>query len=70
MDYVIVYIIIAAIVGIINTLIAGFNGKSYSKNDIKDSLLWPLSVSVLLGLLARLVFEKILDYKKRIKGKK
>jgi hypothetical protein len=52
------YLVIALFFLVINSVIAGYNGKTYTAQDIKDSFLWVLSLSILLGLVIRIALDK------------
>ena len=43
--------------------------QSITLEDIKDSILWPLSFSVLIGLTARILIDKYKAYKLKPKTK-
>lgn len=58
LHYVVGYIIISLVFLLFNSIIAGYNGNSYSFQDTIDSILWPLSLSVLIGLVIRITIEK------------
>ena len=63
----------AGIFLIINGIVAGYNKRDITNNDMIDAALWPISVSILFGLITRLLTEKYADYKitkSKTKGKK
>jgi hypothetical protein len=53
-----VYGIITLIFLLVNSAFAGFQGRDWNLTDLKDSILWPLSLSVLFGLLIRIIYDK------------
>jgi hypothetical protein len=71
MEYIIFYFIVGFVFLIGNTIVGGYFGKNYTLEDIKDSILWPLSFSILLGLVIRILIDKYKTYKikPKIKGK-
>lgn len=64
-----IYCSIAFIFLLCNCLGAGYNGETWTKKDVMGSILWPLSLMVLNGLLIRICVESIKKYKS-LKGKK
>lgn len=48
----------------INLFIAGYIGRNMNIMDVVYSLLWPLSLTVLLGGLLRLAVQTIRNYHK------
>jgi len=58
MEYIIIYVIGIAITLLVNAFIAGYNGNNITLNDFSDAVIWPISLTVLIGLLIRLVVEK------------
>jgi len=60
--YVVGYFSISLVFLIFNAVVAGYNGNTYSFQDTKDSILWPLSLAVLVGLLIRIAME---NYKEK-----
>jgi len=72
-DILMYYILFAGIFLIINGIVAGYNKRDITNNDMIDAILWPISVSILFGLITRLLTEKYADYKitkSKTKGKK
>lgn len=72
-DILMYYILFAGIFLIINGIVAGYNKRDITDNDMIDAILWPISVSILFGLITRLLTEKYADYKitkSKTKGKK
>lgn len=72
-DILMYYILFAGIFLIINGIVAGYNKRDITNNDMIDAALWPISVSILFGLITRLLTEKYADYKitkSKTKGKK
>lgn len=59
--YIEIYFLISIFFMIVNSTIAGFLGLSYNWSDVRDSILWPLSVSVLLGVTIRLIKERFFE---------
>ena len=55
------YSIVAFIFWLILSMIAGYSGKTSNLTDAKDSLIWPISVAILIGLFIRIAVE---NYKK------
>ena len=43
----------------VSAFVAGYAGTMMNKADYYDSILWPFSVSILLGFLARVCVERI-----------
>jgi|SaaInl8_200m_RNA_FD_contig_71_998222_length_3976_multi_5_in_0_out_0_3 hypothetical protein len=41
----------------LNALVAGWAATSITREDVYDSLMWPLSLTTLIGTLARLIFD-------------
>ena len=58
LTYLLIYFAIALTFFLINSVIAGYNGLSWTTTDVKDSILWPASIAVLIGLLIRLITQK------------
>ena len=69
MEYIIAYFLVGFVFLVGNTIVGGYFGKSYTLEDIKDSILWPLSFSVLIGLTARILIDKYKAYKLKPKTK-
>lgn len=44
---------------ITNAFIAGYNSTSLSRDDLLESLLWPLSGVMLMGTITQIVIKKI-----------
>lgn len=66
MEYFITYVLIAAAMMSINAAVAGFKGGQWNMDDVIDSILWPLSIAMLVGLIARISFDK---YNERLANK-
>lgn len=56
-------------VWLINAVLAGYNGITPNKDDFWQSVLWPISIAVLLGIIIRLIVEKMKERKKKPKQK-
>jgi membrane protein implicated in regulation of membrane protease activity len=67
LPYVSIYLAIAFIFWMINAVIAGFNGNTWTAQDFKESLVWPASLAVLLGLIIRVLVERSVARKKQTK---
>lgn len=59
LPYVQWYAVVAFGVLIINSVIAGFLGNAVQKDDVVQSIFWPVSTAQLLGLTVRVIFENI-----------
>ena len=60
-DFTYNYLVIAMLTLFITCLVRGFNGSHYNRGDIIDSLFWPLTFTVLAGVILRVLkntFEK------------
>lgn len=53
--YVCYYFIISLSFWLINSVVAGFIGEKWSWRDGLDSILWPLSLATLVGLVLRII---------------
>ena len=53
-----IYGIIALVFLMINSVFAGYSGRDWNLTDLKDSILWPLSLGVLIGLFIRIIYDK------------
>lgn len=56
-DYTMYYILGIFITLGINAFVAGYNGTTWNMNDVKDSILWPVSLLVMIGTLIRIIIE-------------
>lgn len=64
MDYIylaIIYFSVAGVFLLLNAFIAGFYATEITKKEWFDSLLWPVSAAIGIGILARIITEKIQD---------
>lgn len=59
MPYVGTYVYIGFAVWLINSVTAGYNGTTPNKDDFFQSVLWPISIATLVGLVIRIAVEKI-----------
>jgi mannitol-specific phosphotransferase system IIBC component len=55
---------------IIQALIAGYNGIEIGKQEFYASVLWPISTATLIGLIIRVVIEKLKESNKERKIRK
>lgn len=53
------YIFIGVIFLLINAFTAGFTGRDSNIRDVMDSIFWPLSLMVFLGIITRIIYEKV-----------
>ena len=58
-----VYVIVFVVTLLLTLLLRGYNGKEYNVKDITDSLLWPLTYTVIIGVLIRAIVNKFNDKK-------
>jgi len=77
LTYIMYYGVAAIAFLFINAFIAGYVSKPLTKEDFRDSLLWPIYVSMILGIIAKPIiriiinqFVKLGKYIKRIKENK
>ena len=66
--FVVVYIVLGLVFCTMSALIAGYTGTKMEKSDYYDCILWPFSVLVILGALARICVERVkerAEHKKR-----
>lgn len=54
-----VYVYIALFVWLVNAAVAGFNGVGTNKDDFWQSVLWPISIATLIGMLIKLIIIKL-----------
>ena len=52
-NFIMFYAWVALGVLLINSFIAGFTGAEITRNDVSQSLTWPVSIAMLLGLTIR-----------------
>ena len=57
--FVVVYIVGGLVFCMVSSFVSGYNGAQMQKADYYDSILWPFSVSILLGFLARVCVERV-----------
>jgi hypothetical protein len=57
--YVGFYVYAALFVWLLNSFVAGFNGVGTNKDDFIQSILWPISIATLLGMLVKIIIIKI-----------
>lgn len=62
--YVYYYIVISFMFLIINAVLAGFSGNTLLKEDYKDSVLWPISLAIILGVFMRIGLTYLRKIKK------
>jgi len=53
----VLYILIGTIYWLISAFVVGFSGNELNKSDFYGSLLWPLSISLIIGQVTRIVME-------------
>lgn len=71
LDVLFYYAVIALITLILTCLGAGYSGRKYNRTDVIDSIYWPLSYAVIIGVFIRVLFLVIKDLvKTKIKGNK
>lgn len=58
LNYISWYIIVFVITLAINAVFAGYHGSKIMKEDLYDSIIWPISLLVLFGYLAKLFIER------------
>ena len=54
-----VYFVIGLVYCAVSALIAGYTGITMEKSDYYDGILWPFSVLVLVGAVARICVERV-----------
>lgn len=69
MDYLIYYISTGLITLLVICIIRGYNGTKYHKSDIFDSIFWPLSFCVIIGVMIKVIYL-FTSEKLKNKGKK
>jgi NADH:ubiquinone oxidoreductase subunit 6 (subunit J) len=52
-----IYLFVGAIFLLISAVVAGYNGIDMNKKDFTDSVIWPVSIAVLIGTIVRVVIE-------------
>ncbi len=52
-----IYFSVAVFTLMLNAMIAGYNGTQINKDDVIQSIIWPISLATLFGLLARIGIE-------------
>ena len=55
------YFTVALFVLIANAVTAGFQGKEINVNDVIQSAFWPVSISQMIGTLARIAYDSYKD---------
>lgn len=68
--YMMYYIVVAAVVLLINSFIAGFTGNEAIKKDFIGSALWPVTIMVFLGTLTNICITLYKNKKKKAKNEK
>lgn len=63
MEYLVYYVVMVLLMVSINSIMSGFTGRDLEFKDFTDSLIWPITILVLIGVLIRIIYNKI-------KGKK
>lgn len=58
MIYVYTYISIVICFWLVNAFIAGLNETDTSQKDLFDSILWPVTLANLLGLLTKIIIKR------------
>lgn len=66
--YVGAYVYIAVFVWMLNSVLAGYHGTMTNKEDFFQSVLWPISISALIGSLIRLIVDTYRNRKTTTKG--
>lgn len=59
LNYISWYIIVFVITLAINAVFAGYHGSKIMKEDLYDSIIWPISLLVLLGYLIKIIIQKL-----------
>lgn len=62
-DIINVYAIVFVTTLLLTIFIRGYNGKEYNVKDIIDSLLWPLTYTVIFGVIIRAIVNKFNEKK-------
>lgn len=67
----VIYLCIGVVFLLFNAFAAGYLGMEISKKEWVDSIIWPISAAIGLGLLVRIIVEKLKERKeKKLKAKK
>jgi len=53
------YCYMALFVWLFNAFLAGYNGTAPSREDFFQSVLWPISIVVLLGITIKIIVQSI-----------
>ena len=64
LNYISWYIIVFVITLAINAVFAGYHGSKIMKEDLYDSIIWPISLLVLFGYLIKIIIQKLERNKK------
>lgn len=59
LNYISWYIIVFVITLAINAVFAGYHGSKIMKEDLYDSIIWPISLLVLFGYLIKIIIQKL-----------
>jgi hypothetical protein len=54
-----IYFYTALFVWLVNAAVAGYNGVATNKDDFWQSVLWPISIATLIGMLIKLIIIKL-----------
>jgi hypothetical protein len=58
-SYIGFYVYMAFFVWLINAFVAGYNGTNSNKDDFIQSILWPISIATLIGMVIKLITIKL-----------
>ena len=60
-DFIYNYVFISIITILCISFVRGFNGKQCNKQDIIESVFWPITFTVILGTIIRVLVDYIIQ---------
>lgn len=51
------YLVLGLLFTMVMTVITGYNLENWTKSDLTDIVLWPISLAAMIGLVIRIIVE-------------
>lgn len=59
LPYLGIYVYMAMFVWLVNAFVAGYNGTAPNREDFFQSVLWPISIATLVGIIIKIITVKL-----------